>query len=94
MPGSGKGRTMMHWHNGSMSGWGYALMIVGMAVFVGAVVLGAIVWARATVAASSPPVIGPSPELVLAERLASGDIDVDDYERRLAALRDDHPAAI
>jgi putative membrane protein len=82
---------MMHWQNGSMSGWGFALMIAGMAVFVGAVVFGAIAWARFTVVAGSSPVVRPAPELVLAERLASGDIDVDEYERRVTALRTNTP---
>jgi putative membrane protein len=83
---------MMFWQNGSMSGWGYAVVIAGMVVFLGAVVFGAIAWRRFSVAGASP-VARPAPQLVLAERLASGDIDVEDYERRLAALRQDHPMA-
>lgn len=34
---------------------------------------------------------GPSPEQLLAERFARGDIDEEEYQRRLAALRSSGP---
>ncbi|QNE16988.1 SHOCT domain-containing protein [Kribbella qitaiheensis] len=84
---------MTLWHDGSMSGWGYVLVITGLVVFVSAVVFGAIAWARFTVVAGTSPVAEPAPELLLALRLADGTIEVDDYERRLDALHDHYPAA-
>ena len=79
---------MMHWQ----SGWGLVFLIAGMLIFTGAVLFGAIAWARFTVVAGTSPVALPAPELVLAERLASGEIGIEDYERRLVALHNE-PAA-
>jgi uncharacterized membrane protein len=80
---------MTHWQVGSMSGWGLVVMITGMLIFAGAVAFGAIAWARFAVVAGTSPVALPAPELVLAERLANGEIDIEEYERRLIALHND-----
>jgi len=80
---------MMYWHNGSTSG--VLFVVIAMMVVVGAVVFGAVARLRFNLLAGSSPVAEPAPELVLAERLAKGEIDVADYERRLSALHNDHP---
>ena len=70
-----------------MSGWGYALGIIGMVLFWAVLVL--------AIAASiryldrrrhetlPPPPSPPTAEQVLAERFAHGEIDADEYRQRL-----------
>ncbi|MFP5318185.1 MAG: SHOCT domain-containing protein [Acidimicrobiia bacterium] len=74
---------MWWWHDGW--GWGgWLLMVVGNVVF-----WGLVLWAVVALV----PVTGPGreatqdPEGVLATRFAAGEIDQDEYERRLDALR-------
>ncbi len=81
----------MYWYGSGMSGWGYALMTVSMVLFWGAVIFGIVALVRyfgrdgqpGTAAPSQPP----SPEHLLAERFARGEIDEEEYQRRLAALQ-------
>ncbi len=83
---------MMWWYgngNGNgMDGWGYVLMTVSTVLFWGLVIFGVIALVRylgrqdRLVAASRP-----TPEQVLAERFAHGQIDEPEYRERLDALR-------
>jgi putative membrane protein len=82
---------MMYWYGSGMSGWGYALMTISMVLFWGAVIAGIVALVRYAgrsgqqgAAPSAPP---PAPERLLAERFARGEIDEEEYRRRLAALR-------
>jgi putative membrane protein len=82
--------TMMYWYGSGMSGWGYALMTISMVLFWGAVIIGIVALVRyvgrggqQTSAPQSPQV----PERLLAERFARGEIDEEEYQRRLAVLR-------
>lgn len=71
-----------------MSGWGWAVMGVGSVLLWVALVLGAIALARHL--RSSGPRAGDGrvdPEQLLAARYARGDIDDEDYHRRLDTLR-------
>ncbi|MGY0536391.1 SHOCT domain-containing protein [Nocardioides sp. YJ-D4] len=81
---------MMYWYGSGMSGWGYALMTISMILFWGLVITTAVVVGRRLLSEDRPP-SGPSgpgsPEDVLAMRLARGEIDEDEYERRMATLR-------
>jgi putative membrane protein len=81
---------MMYWYGNGMSGWGYALMTVGMVLFWGAVIFGIVALVR-YVGRGGPPAGEPAPpatpERLLAERFARGEIDEDEYQRRLATLR-------
>jgi putative membrane protein len=84
---------MMYWYGSGMSGWGYALMTVSMVLFWGAVIFGIVALVRyfgrgdqQRPASPSPP-SAHTPERLLAERFARGEIDEDEYQRRLAALR-------
>ena len=83
------------WGGGS---WGWLIMAALMVIFwVGIIWLGVTLIRRtshpapahtgATSALSAPPAPRPNPQDVLAERLARGDIDPDDYRQRLDALR-------
>lgn len=79
---------MMFWYGDGMSGWGYAFMSVSMILFWGLVVLGIVALVRYLGRAARP--MGapdrPTPEQLLAERLARGEIDEDEYRRRRDAL--------
>jgi putative membrane protein len=82
--------TMMYWYGSGMSGWGYALMTISMVLFWGAVIFGIVALVR--YAGRGEPQAGaapqpPAPERLLAERFARGEIDEDEYQRCLAALR-------
>lgn len=84
------------WNDGWGGGWWIAMALMMIAFW------GAIAWVVVTLirqgnrhpyAPPSPPPAGfglpPDPRQILAERLARGEIEVDDYNARLAALRDD-----
>ncbi len=74
-----------------MSGWGYALGIIGMVLFWTVLVL-AIAAAvrhldRKRRESFPPPPPPPTAEQVLAERFVRGEIDADEYRQRLDPLR-------
>jgi putative membrane protein len=68
-------------------GYAWWWMLPMMLVFLAAIVAG--VWALLAASRQNTPQVPqpPSPEQVLAHRLASGEIDAADYGERLAALR-------
>jgi putative membrane protein len=78
----------MMWFDHDVSGWGYAGMTITMVVFWSAVIAG-IAFTLRYLARSERPRGGPpaSPEQVLAERFARGEIDDEEYQRRLETLR-------
>jgi putative membrane protein len=78
---------MMYWGNG-MGGWGTLLMTVSNLLFLGLLIVGAIALIRYTSRSArqdsaAEPVL---PQRVLADRFARGDIDEDEYQRRLRVL--------
>lgn len=83
---------MMYWDNGHMgTGWG-VVMVLSMLVF-WTLIAFAIVW---FVRSTRTPTLPPSPtsggvtasaEQILAERLARGEIEPEDYQARLTALK-------
>lgn len=80
---------MMYWGNG-MGGLGMVLMTVSTLLFWGLVIAGVVLLARQFgPRARSAPQAGPrpAPEQLLAERFARGEIDEDEYTRRLQVLR-------
>jgi putative membrane protein len=78
---------MMWWYGPGMGGWGFALMAVGTVLFWTLVVLGVIAVVRYLVRGSDRvPEARPTPEELLAERFAGGEIDEQDYRRRLDVL--------
>ena len=80
----------MYWYGSGMSGWGYALMTIGLVLFWGAVIFGIVALVRYA-GRGAPQSVGsvqpPAPERLLAERFARGEIDEEEYQRRLAVLR-------
>lgn len=77
---------MTNWYGESMSGWGYALMTASFLAFWGLVIIGVILLVRSGRTARSP-LESLSPERLLSERFARGEIDEDEYGSRIAALR-------
>ncbi|MFE6222691.1 SHOCT domain-containing protein [Streptomyces sp. NPDC057854] len=84
---------MMFWFDHDVSGWGWFAMSAGMialwALIITAAVLLFRTLSRATEPTRSPA--APSPDQLLAERFARGDIDEEDYRRRLDALHTSGP---
>ena len=91
--------VMRYWDDGHMdNGWGIAMVLGMLAIW--ALVVVAIVWiVRSATAAAAPTAPGDSAdrgasagsvtgtaEQILAERLARGDIEVEEYRTRLEAL--------
>jgi putative membrane protein len=81
---------MMFWYGNGMSGWGYGLMTGGMIVFWVLVFGGIVALVRYAGSGSSQPTptshAGPTPQQVLADRYARGEIDDEEYQRRLKIL--------
>lgn len=94
---------MMYWNGHGMNGWGIGLMTVSMLLLWALLIVGVVALGRYVVQASEhrpfPPSSGtpaperPTPEQLLAVRLARGEIDPDEYGRRLDVLRDNPPGA-
>jgi putative membrane protein len=79
---------MMYWGNG-MGGWGMVLMTVSSLLFWALVIAGIVMLVRYTGRAGQsavPANQGPTPQQVLADRFARGEIDEDEYTRRLHVL--------
>ncbi|MFJ8827726.1 SHOCT domain-containing protein [Streptomyces sp. NPDC102467] len=72
---------------GHMNGWGWATT-VSVLLLVLLIIVVAVMVLRATALLSQGPMKHerPSPDRMLAERFARGEIDEDEYHRRLAAL--------
>jgi putative membrane protein len=74
---------MMYWGNG-MGGWGMLVMTVGSVMFWALVIAGGVVLVRYLGARPSDRRL--TPEQLLAERFARGEIGEDEYQRRLSIL--------
>jgi putative membrane protein len=80
---------MMWWNNG-MNGWGYGLMTVSSLVWVALLVVAVVFLIRylgGGVQRSQGPGLNQAPEQILAARYARGEIDEEEYHRRLETLR-------
>lgn len=84
---------MMYWNNGHMStGWGI-VMLLGMLTFWTLIALAILWFVRSTKTPSTPTphAVGGSAtagaQQILAERLARGEIEPEDYQTRLTALK-------
>jgi putative membrane protein len=77
----------MGWYgSGHMSGWAWFGMIAGTVLLVALVVAGIVWLARAGQPSRTSLPASPSPEDLLAERFARGEIDEGEYRNRLATL--------
>jgi putative membrane protein len=80
--------TMMYWGNG-MGAWGMVLMTLSTLLFWGLVIAGIVALVRYTGRsgqASTPAGPPTAPQQMLAERFARGEIDEEEYTRRLHVL--------
>lgn len=82
---------MRYWDDGHMdAGWGLAMMlgVLGVWVLLSVAIGLAIVWAARSARSRTAPdgQVTETAEHILAERLASGDIDPEEYRARLVAL--------
>lgn len=86
----------MMWY-GDMGGWGYVLMTISSLAFVALAITAVVALVRYSGRAgqqtgragqqTGTSYGAPTPEQLLAERFARGDIEADDYRQRLEALR-------
>ncbi|GAA1415224.1 SHOCT domain-containing protein [Streptomyces thermospinosisporus] len=85
--------VMMFWYDHDVSGWGWFAMSAGMILFWALIITAAVLLFRALGRphehTHSPA--SPSPEQLLAERFARGEINEEEYQRRLTALRSSGP---
>ncbi|MFF5470748.1 SHOCT domain-containing protein [Streptomyces achromogenes] len=85
----------MFWYGRGVGGWGLFAMTMSMVVFWALIITFGVLLYRSLVRpgrdsggfGARPP--DASPEQLLAERFARGEIDEDEYRRRLSVLRDD-----
>jgi len=83
----------MYWNDHDMTGWGWFATSVGM-VLMWALLIGVAVLLYRSLNRTSEPrdtTAHRSPEQLLAERFARGEVDEEEYRRRLAVLRGDGP---
>lgn len=80
---------MMFWYGNGMNGWGWFAMAAGMVLFWGLLItVVVLIFRTLDRSAGRPARPGPAaPEQILGERLARGEIDEEEYRRRLSALR-------
>lgn len=76
--------TGMMWWHGDLSWWGWTVMTLGMLVFWGLIAWVIVVIARSSNATPS----ARTPQDILAERYARGEINAEEYHRRLDDLFD------
>ncbi|MFE0250150.1 SHOCT domain-containing protein [Streptomyces sp. NPDC059010] len=85
---------MMFWYDHDVSGWGWFAMSAGMILFWALIITAVVLLIRALNSPQehphphphTPAAPTPTPEDILRERLARGEIDEEEYRRRLAAL--------
>lgn len=78
----------MVWYDHNLGTWGWIGMTVGMVAFWGLVITGIVMLARFLSGKNSSESTPPprTPEQLLSERFARGEIDTADYHDRLATL--------
>jgi putative membrane protein len=77
---------MMWWYGPGMTGWGYGLMTVSMVLFWALVIFGVVALVRYLSRNDRGSGAPATPKELLAERFARGEIDEDEYRRRLEVL--------
>jgi len=75
---------MMYWNG--MGAWGWIGMSVGMIVFWGLIIAGVVLLVRVVARSAGPHAAAASPQQILAERYARGEIADEEYQQRLATL--------
>jgi putative membrane protein len=79
----------MFWYDHNVGWWGYAGMGIGMVLFWALLILGIVVLIRLSTGDQNRPVSPPtSPDQILADRFAGGEITEAEYRDRVAVLGD------
>ncbi len=80
---------MMIWYDLGWSWWGWLLMTAGMLAFWGLLIWAVVMAVRGGIGGSDATTAraAASPQQILAERFARGEIDEHEYHQRLEALR-------
>ncbi|MFF7648029.1 SHOCT domain-containing protein [Streptomyces canus] len=83
--------TAVYWNHHDMNGWDWFAASVGTVLFWALLITVAVLLYRALIRAPQQPHThsSASPEQLLAERYARGEIDEEEYRRRLSVLRSD-----
>ncbi|MGW2717749.1 SHOCT domain-containing protein [Streptomyces sp. NPDC001492] len=83
----------MYWNGHDMNGWGWFAMSIGTVLLWALLITVAVLLYRTLNQVPEPPrtSTAASPERLLAERFARGEIDEEQYRRGLAVLRGDGP---
>jgi len=77
---------MMWWYGSGISGWGMAVMMIGNVLFWAVVILAGVALIRYLTVGNRTVGPRPTPEELLAERFARGEIDEQEYRTRLDTL--------
>jgi putative membrane protein len=77
----------MHWHD--MDGWSWMWMVITMALFWGVLIIGLVALLRTRDRQNPRP---PTAQETLDDRLARGEITIEEYEQRWDALRRRRPS--
>jgi putative membrane protein len=87
-------RMAMMYYGHGMGAWGWMLMTGSWLLFWGLLAFGIVALVRfvGRSGRNAGPSQSPSPQQVLAERFARGEIDEDEYQRRLRVLGATPPA--
>ncbi|MFD4560107.1 SHOCT domain-containing protein [Streptomyces sp. NPDC058469] len=82
---------MTYWNQLGMSGWDWFAMSIGSVLLWAVFLTSAVLLIRNLTHTSQRPntLAAPSPEQVLADRFARGEMDEEEYRNRLAVLRTD-----
>jgi putative membrane protein len=78
---------MMWWYGDHIGFWGPLFMGISTVLFWGLIILGIIALVRYLGGSGRVSSFRSTPELLLAERFARGEIDEQEYHRRLDTLR-------
>ncbi len=76
------------WHNGTMGGGWWVLMVIGMVIFFAVFVVGAVLLVRHYGQPHSEIGASNSAIDILQQRFAQGEISEEEYTRSLALLKD------
>lgn len=84
----------MYWYGHGMGGWGFVLMTISQVLFWALIIVGVVALvrylSRRTRDMGSPGASRQTPEQLLAERFARGEISEEEYQRGLDLLRQRH----
>jgi putative membrane protein len=81
--------AMMRWYGTGMGGWGYLLGAGTMLLFWSLAIFGVVLLVRTAGSAVRPvPDVRQTAQRALDERYARGEIDEEEYQRRLRVLHD------